>query len=174
MQRQKVHSTASPSYPTRERFPQRRAGLACVGMLLIMVGAPGCPGDVAVPIDGDIAIPAETFFVALPMDGSRTLYFDQGGWVDFHFEIVVDNLDLAEFLRTRAEGLLDRLEESMADQPPRAFDEIESIQQLEQRARQLLADEWTGTAHAPTYNFVECTLVVDELVDAPEIDGDMP
>jgi hypothetical protein len=174
MKRTKVIAPTKTSYPTRQRYQPRRAGLACLGMLIVMIGAPGCPGDISVPIDGDMVVPTETFFVALPMDGSRTLYFDEGGWVDFHFEIVVDNYDLADFLRTRADGLLDRLEESMADQPPRAFDDIESLQQLEQRARQLLADEWNGSDQAPTYNFIECTMVVDELVDDEEIDGDMP
>jgi hypothetical protein len=174
MQRQKVIAS-SPRYPSRRRFAPARKSLACAGLLLFMVAAPGCPGDIAVPIDGDVAIPSETFFVSLPEVGSRTLHFDDGGsWVDFHVELVVDNHDLSRFLSHNAPGLLDRIERLLADTPPTGFDEIEIVRELEGRIKQLLADEWTGGPEAPVWNFIECTLVIDELGFEEPIDGDMP
>ena len=175
MQRQKVQAASKLSYPTRVSYKPRRPGLVCAGLLALMIGAPACMGDIAEPdIAGDMVAPAETWFVSLPAEGSASLSFDAGGWVDFHFEIVVDNADLADFLITRAPGLLERLEEAMAGEPARAFDDVEALREIENEARQLLADEWTGTPDAPVYNFVECTLVVDDLVEHEEIDGDMP
>ena len=63
---------------------------------------------------------------------------------------------------------------TLAAQPPRAFDDPDALAQLERRVQQQLADAWTGTAEAPTYNFVDCALVVDELVTDEPVDGDVP
>jgi hypothetical protein len=175
MQRQKVEASTQPSYPSRQGFRVRRAGLACAGMLLIMIGAPGCPGDVAVPIDGDVAVPRESFFVALPREGSRTVRFDErGGWMDYHLELTVDNRDLADFLAYNAQDLLDEVQQLLEGQVPRSFEDGDEIARIEQRLQQLLADAWTGTPEAPTWNFIECILVVDEIVREELIDGDMP
>ncbi len=175
MQRQKVSASSAPSYPTRSRYQGHSKVLACAGLMLLLIGAPGCPGDVAVPIDGDIAVPHETFFVSLPAEGSRTLYFGEGvGWVDFHVELVVDNVDLNVFLRENAAVLLERTAAILAEEPIYSFDDIERIHELEDRVRQMIADEWTGSEEAPVWNFVECALIVDELFLEEIIDGDMP
>jgi hypothetical protein len=174
MQRQKV-TASTPRYPSRRRFVPARKGLVCAGLMLFMVAAPGCPGDIAVPIDGDVAIPAETFFVSLPEEGSRTLYLEDGsGYLDFHVELVVDNHDLRRFLSHNAPELLDRIELLLAENPPSDIDDIVVIRQLERQIRQLLANEWTGGSDAPMRSFVECTLIIDELEDVEIIDGDMP
>lgn len=174
MKRQKVNTDSSPCYPTRTGFQPRRKGLLCAGLMLVTVGAVGCPGDIAVPIDGDMVVPSETFFVALPAEGVRTLHYDGGQtYVDFHLELVVDNWDLSNFLKVNAPELLDRIEVALQSEAPQAFNNGNAIRELEGRVRQLLADQWTGGADSPVYNFIECTLIVDDL-GREEIDGDMP
>ncbi len=166
MKRQKVQASSAPHYPTRSRFRGRRAGLACVGMMLVMIGSPGCPGDVAVP--------HESYFVALPREGSRTLTWDGGSYVDFHIEATVDNWDLHAFLVDNAPELLDRVEALLAEQLPTTFQDGEALREVERAVQQLLADQWTGSPESPLYNFLDCALIIDDAGVEDPIDGDMP
>ncbi len=175
MKRQKAPATSTPAYPTRSRFQPPRAVLACAGLLLVTIMAPGCPGDISVPIDGDVAVPSETFFVSLPAEGSGTAFIESDeAVVDFHVELVVDNRELSRFLRDNADELLGRLELLLGNAPSQSLRELEDIHEVERRIRQLLADQWAGGSEAPVWNFVECTLVIDEIVHEEPVDGDMP
>jgi len=175
MQRQKAPAASTPRYPTRSRFQPQRKALVCAGLLLVSVVAPGCPGDIAVPIDGDMVVPSETFFVSLPAEGSGTAFIESDEvLVDFHVEIVVDNHDLSRFLRENSQEMLARIELLLANAPAQSLREVEDIHQVERRIRQLLAAQWAGGTEAPVWNFVECTLVIDDIVVEEPVDGDMP
>ncbi len=174
MERQKAQAVSTPRYPTRTSFQPRRKSLVCAGLLLVTIGAVGCPGDVAVPIDGDMIVPSETFFVSLPAEGSRTVFFqDSDRYVAFHVELVVDNRDLSVFLDTNARELLNRVAVTVAGAPPEELESGQGMRELERRVCQLLANQWTGSQDAPLYNFVECVVIIDDS-GYEEIDGDMP
>ena len=176
MKRQKIDLHPQPAYPSRDTFlPSRLPALLLFGMLVTVVGSPGCIEIFQGPIiDGDMPSPQETWDAVLPAVGSQTLYFeDGGGWVDYHLEMVVDNQDLAEFLAERSDTLLERVDRALADRDPEDLETPRGLEEIELELRQLLADAWTGTADAPTWNFVDFVLVVDDLVPYEEIDGDM-
>jgi len=175
MQRQKAPAASTPDYPTRSRFQPPRTALVCAGLLLVSIVAPGCPGDISVPIDGDMIVPSETFFVSLPAEGSRTVYLqDDESFVDFHVEVVVDNWDLSRFLADNAPEMLDRVAGVLAEESSQSFRRVEDVREIERSVRQLLANQWAGGTDAPVWNFVECTLVIDEIGFEEPVDGDMP
>jgi hypothetical protein len=176
MKRQKIEQQAQPGYPSRDTFrPSRRPALLLFGMLVAVVGAPGCEEIFTeTDIGGDMTVPQETWNVVMPEAGSRTLYFlESGGWLDYHVELVVDNHDLAAFLAEDAQNLLDRVDSALGTYDPEVFEDLDALREVEQIIQQLFADAWTGSAEAPTWNFVDCALVVDELVPYEEVDGDM-
>ncbi len=175
MQRQKVQRATQQSYPTHQGFALRRPKALMAGLLVAVVGAPGCielgPGP---NVMGDMVVPQEVYFAALPAEGSRTLYFDAPyGWIDYHVEAEVDNADLAEYLGRDVQRLLDLIDDLLAERGLAAFDGSEDLHEMELEIRQLLADSWTQSQDAPTWNFLDLALVIDDLVYEEVVDGDI-
>ncbi len=174
MDRQRRATYDADRYPDLNGYMDRRAVLAGLGVLAGAASLPLTSGGCIVTMPGMIAEDPDTYFVYLPVEGeSRTLYFSYHGYVDYHLELRVETLELAEFLADNRDALLEAIDAEMASYGLWTFHPDEDHSGVELALAQLMADAFAGVEGASTNQFAFVDLVIDVYNEEEEVDGDL-
>jgi hypothetical protein len=174
MERRKRTTYGDDRYPDLNGYIDRRAVLAGLGALAGAAALPMATGGCIVTMPGLIAEDPDTYYVYLPVAGeSRTLYFSYQGYVDYHVELRVETLELAEFLADNRDALLEAIDEEMASYGLWTFHPDQDHSGVELTLTQLLADAFAGVEDALTNQFHFVDLVIDHYNEEEEVDGDL-
>jgi hypothetical protein len=157
MERRKVLLSA-PRYPTR------RILSGSWGPRLLLLGAlcvaplPAC--DTVTHVDGLMAAPEEEWDLALPLEGSRTMSYDDGAVLEYRLLLQVNDPELADWLEAHAAPLLDEVEALLREEGSEEISVDEQNDLLGLGIAGLLMNAYQDSPEAAGGHILECALLV--------------
>ncbi len=175
MERRKRTAYSGGDYPDLKAHIDRRRVLAGFGLL---AGAAAVPltggGCTLVTMPGMIAEDPDSFWVYLPVEGeTRYLGFSYDGYIDYHLEVRIETLEIAEYLADNRAALLEAIDTELASYSLYTYAPDQDHSGVEEALIQLLADAFHGIEGASTAGFDFLDLVIDVYYEEEQIDGDM-
>ena len=175
MQRKKITSYQGTRYPDLEAGLDRRAVLRGLGGLAGVLTASsamgGCFGLPLDPVGGTDGITddGDVYDISLPPDPQvRTLYFEDGGYIDYHVDVRVDSYNLFETMGLDSDVLLAAIDDLLAGHSIYDFAPGVDTTTIDAELLTYLRDTY---AQAQLGDILWAILTVDEYDAGEEIDG---